>query len=95
MTTDEKNKESDPLRNAPTRKKKRLRADQHFQADDLLAFKVGEDSYRVVICMRIDRRRKGCNYAFVPTTYKSEHKPVPDDLFSPWRCCLPELMFSN
>jgi hypothetical protein len=64
------------------RKKYRLITNLYFHPDDLLAFKLKDNYYRAVICARIDQYRGECNYILVPTTYKSEQKPAPDDLIN-------------
>jgi hypothetical protein len=64
------------------RKKYRLIANLHFKTDDLLAFKLKDNSYRAVVCARIDQYRGQCNYILVPTTYKGDQKPTPNDVIN-------------
>jgi hypothetical protein len=71
---------SQPNLRVRARKKYRLITKLYFQADDLLAFKLKDNYYRAVICARIDQYRGQCNYILVPTTYKSEQRPTPNDL---------------
>jgi hypothetical protein len=71
---------SQPNLKIRSRKKYRLITNLYFQANDLLAFKLKDNCYRVVICARIDQYRGQCNYIFVPTTYKNEKKPTPSNL---------------
>jgi len=62
------------------RKKYRKITNFYFDPDDLLAFKLKDGKYRVVICSSIDQYRGQCNYMFVPTTYNSMEKPTVNDL---------------
>lgn len=73
---------SQPNLKGRARKKYRLITNLYFQADDVLAFKLRDNYYRAVICARIDQYRGQCNYILVPTTYKSDQKPTPNNLFS-------------
>jgi hypothetical protein len=75
------NKISQPNLKIRARKKYRKITKFHFQADDLLTFKLKDNHYRAVICAIIHQHRGECNYMLVPTTYKSEVKPTVEDLF--------------
>lgn len=68
--------------NKKTRQRKKYRkiTNFYFQPNDLLAFKLKDGNYRVVICAMIDQYRGQCNYILVPTTYISNKKPNVDDL---------------
>lgn len=70
--------------NPKVRKRKRYRliTNLYFQPDDLLAFKLKDNSYRAAICARVDQYRGNCNYVFVPTNYKGVNKPSTDNLRS-------------
>lgn len=47
-----------------------------FSENDILSFQLKDDSYRSLICIKIDQYRGNCNYWFVPTVYKSPEKPT-------------------
>jgi hypothetical protein len=76
------NKISKPNQKVRGRKKYRLITNLYFQADELLSFQLGDGFYRSVICARINQYRGQCNYILVPTTYKSEQKPTPEEILS-------------
>lgn len=62
------------------RKKYRKITNFHFQANDLLAFKIHDNFYRAVVCTGVFQYRSRCEYVFVPTTYKNLKKPTLTDL---------------
>ena len=62
------------------RKKYRKVTNFLFQQDDLLVFKLKCGNYCAVICAAINQYRGECTYTLVPTTYKSNKKPVVKDL---------------
>ncbi|MCD8433539.1 hypothetical protein LNJ05_12280 [Tenacibaculum finnmarkense genomovar ulcerans] len=64
--------------NTKIRKPKKYRKISNFifNENDILSFKLKDDSYRSLICMKIDQYRGNCNYWFVPTIYKSFEKPT-------------------
>lgn len=62
------------------RKKYRKISNFYFEPDDLLAFKLTDGNFRVVICSSIEQYRGQCNYNLVPTTYNSKKKPTVNDL---------------
>ena len=62
------------------RKKYRKITNFYFHPDDLLTFQLKDGKYGAVICTAINQHRGQCNYILVPTTYKSEKKPVTEDL---------------
>jgi hypothetical protein len=76
------NKISQPNPKIRKRKRYRLITNLYFQPDDVLAFKLKDNSYRATICARVDQYRGNCNYVFVPTNYKGESKPSIEDLLS-------------
>ncbi|MCL5244467.1 hypothetical protein M4I21_01515 [Cellulophaga sp. 20_2_10] len=59
--------------NTKIRKPKKYRKISNFifNENDILSFKVKDNSYRSLICVKIDQYRGNCNYWFVPTTYTS------------------------
>lgn len=63
--------------NGKIRKPKKYRkvTNFHFQPNDLLAFKLSNEEYRVVLCAGITQKRGECTYNLVGTTYKSKIKP--------------------
>jgi hypothetical protein len=63
--------------NTKIRKPKKYRKISNFlfSENDILSFKVKDNTYRSLICMKIDQYRGNCNYWFVPTVYKSSEKP--------------------
>lgn len=76
------NKISKPNQKIRKRKKYRLITNLYFQPDEVLAFKLKDNFYRVAICARVDQYRGNCNYVFVPTNYKGESKPSIEDVLS-------------
>lgn len=64
--------------NSKVRKPKKYRKISNFlfNENDILSFKLKDNNYRSLICMKIDQYRGSCNYWFVPTTYKSSEKPT-------------------
>ena len=64
--------------NIKVRKPKKYRKISNFifSENDILSFKLKDNSYRSLICMKIDQYRGNCNYWFVPTTYNSLEKPT-------------------
>jgi hypothetical protein len=66
---------SQPNAKIRARKKYRKITNFHFQADDVLCFKLEDDFYRVVVCAKIDQHRGKCDYMLTPIVYKSKEKP--------------------
>jgi hypothetical protein len=64
--------------NTKIRKPKKYRKISNFlfSENDILSFKVKDNTYRSLICIKIDQYRGNCNYWFVPTIYKSSEKPT-------------------
>jgi len=64
--------------NTKTRKPKKYRKISNFvfNENDILSFKLKDNTYRSLICMKIEQYRGNCNYWFVPTMYKSSEKPT-------------------
>ena len=64
--------------NVKVRKPKKYRKISNFifSENDILSFKLKDNSYRSLICMKIDQYRGNCNYWFVPTIYESLEKPT-------------------
>ncbi|MFD1014659.1 hypothetical protein [Winogradskyella rapida] len=70
--------------NGKIRKPKKYRKISNFlfSENDILSFKVKDNSYRSLICMKIDQYRGNCNYWFVPTIYKSSEKPTEKSIIN-------------
>ncbi len=64
--------------NTKIRKPKKYRKISNFifNENDILSFKLKDNSYRSLICLKTDQYRGNCNYWFVPTIYKSFEKPT-------------------
>lgn len=64
--------------NTKVRKPKKYRKISNFifNENDILSFKLKDNSYRCLICIKIDQYRGNCNYWLVPTIYKSSEKPT-------------------
>ncbi|WP_027419128.1 hypothetical protein [Crocinitomix catalasitica] len=64
--------------NTKIRKPKKYRKISNFifNENDILLFKLKDNSYRSLICIKIDQYRGNCNYWFVPTIYNSSEKPT-------------------
>ncbi len=69
-------KVSKPKARIRLRKKSRLLTNLYFKPNDLLAFRLKDNSCRAVICVEVDQYNGHCIYNFVPTTYKSEVEPT-------------------
>ncbi|PCJ98063.1 MAG: hypothetical protein COA50_03820 [Flavobacteriaceae bacterium] len=65
------------VKNSKVRKAKKYRKISNFifNENDILTFKLSDNSYRALICLKIDQHRGNCNYWFVPITYQSTSKP--------------------
>jgi len=70
--------------NTKIRKPKKYRKISNFlfAENDILSFQIKDNSYRSLICMKIDQYRGNCNYWFVPTTYKSLEKPTEKSIIN-------------
>lgn len=64
------------------RKKYRKITNFHFIEDDLLAFKINDNSYRVVLCTEIQQYRGECVYWLTPIDYGDNIKPTKDSIFN-------------
>ncbi|MBS1635179.1 MAG: hypothetical protein JST26_04595 [Bacteroidetes bacterium] len=73
---------SNPNLKVRPRKKYRKITNLYFQPDDLLTFRLKDGSYCAVICALVSQHRGQCNYILVPTTYKSDKKPVVEDILN-------------
>jgi len=64
--------------NIKVRKPKKYRKISNFlfSENDVLSFKLKDNRYRSLICMKIDQYRGNCDYWFVPTIYNSLEKPT-------------------
>jgi hypothetical protein len=64
--------------NTKVRKPKKYRKISNliFSENDILTFKLKDNLYRCLICMKIEQNRGECNYWLVPTDYKSHEKPT-------------------
>ena len=69
--------------NTKIRKPKKYRkiSNYVFNENSVLAFKLKDQSFRALVCIKIDQYRGTCNYWFVPTTYKSNEKPTIELIF--------------
>ena len=65
------------VENTKIRKRKKYRKISNFIFDenDIITFKLDDNLYRAVICLKIDQYRGNCNYWLVPTTYCNSEKP--------------------
>ena len=63
--------------NTKIRKRKKYRKISNFifNENDIITFKLDDNLYRAVICLKIDQYRGNCNYWLVPTTYCNSEKP--------------------
>lgn len=63
--------------NTKVRKPKKYRKISNFafNENEILVFKVKDNSFRVLVCLKIDQYRGNCNYWFVPITYQNSTKP--------------------
>lgn len=64
--------------NTKIRKRKKYRKISNFifNENDILTFKLDDNLFRAVICVKIEQYRGNCNYWLVPTTYCSSKKPT-------------------
>jgi len=62
------------------RKKYRIIKNFYFRPDDVLTFKLSDNNYYAVICVKITQQRGQCTYDLVATTYKGKNKPTIDNL---------------
>jgi len=64
--------------NAKVRQPKKYRKITNliFSENDILAFKLKDNLYRCLICIKIEQHRGNCNYWLVPTDYKSPEIPT-------------------
>lgn len=63
--------------NTKIRKRKKYRKISNFifNENDILSFKLNDNLFRAVICVKIEQYRGNCNYWLVPTTYCNSKKP--------------------
>lgn len=63
--------------NNKVRKPKKYRKISNFvfNENEILIFKLKNNSFRALICLKIDQYRGNCNYWFVPITYQGSTKP--------------------
>lgn len=65
-------------KNTKVRKPKKYRKISNFvfNENEVLIFKMKDNSFRALICLKIEQYRGNCNYWFVPITYQYSTKPT-------------------
>ena len=63
------------------RKKYRVVKNLYFQPNDVLAFKLSDNSYCAMICTKITQQKSQTTYDLAITTYKRKEKPTIEALY--------------
>ena len=73
---------SQPNTKIRSRKKYRKITNLHFIENDLLTFKLFDNSYRALLCTEVQQYRGECVYWLTPTDYISNIKPTENSIFA-------------